>query len=317
MKAEKSMSMRAVQYSQYGGIDVLQVTDVPTPTPGPGQALVQVMAAGLNPGEAHTREGLMEAVYPVTFPTGQGHDFAGVVVSVGDGVTEVAVGDEVIGWVDPLSSHAQYVVAETDHLIPKPAAVTWEVAGALASVGFTAWAAIQSVQTAAGDTVVVAGAAGGVGSIAVQLAVRAGATVIGLASENNHEWLTAHGVVPVTYGPGVADRIRAVTANRKVDAFVDTQGADYVEIALDDLGVSPERVNSILRIDAVQSRGITFAGYEAGISSGKAVLAELADLIAAGDLTIPIAATYPLANVRKAFDQLEGGHVRGKIVLLP
>ncbi|MFI0356509.1 NADP-dependent oxidoreductase [Actinomadura sp. 9N407] len=309
--------MKAVRYNQYGGVDVLRVEDVPSPSPGPGQALVRVKAAGLNPGEAHTREGLMQAVYPVTFPTGQGHDLAGIVASVGEGVTEVAAGDEVIGWVDPLSSQAQYVVAEADHLIPKPAGVTWEAAGALASAGLTAWAAVRAVEPAAGDTVVVAGAAGGVGSIAVQLAVRAGATVIGLASEYNHDWLTAHGVTPVTYGPGVADRIRAAAVYGRIDAFIDTQGADYVEIALDDLGVAPGRFNTIVRFDAVQTHGVKFEAYEAGVSSGAAVLAELADLIAAGDLEIPIAATYPLAEVHKAFDQLAGGHVRGKIVLVP
>ncbi|WP_410609476.1 NADP-dependent oxidoreductase [Amycolatopsis sp. lyj-109] len=309
--------MKAVQYNRYGGVDVLQVADVPSPAPGPGQALVRVEAAGLNPGEAHTRAGHMQAVYSVTFPTGQGHDLAGTVVSVGEGVTEVAAGDDVIGWVDPLSSQAEYVVTEADHLVPKPAGVPWDVAGALASAGFTAWAAVRAVEPAAGDTVVVAGAAGGVGSIAVQLAVRAGATVIGLAGADNHKWLSAHGVTPVTYGPGVADRIRAAAAYGRVDAFIDTQGADYVEIALDDLGVAPGRFDTIVRFDAVQTHGVKFEGYEAGVSAGAAVLAELADLIAAGDLEIPIAATYPLAEVRTAFDHLEGGHVRGKIVLLP
>lgn len=309
--------MKAVQYNRYGGIDVLQVQDIPLPTPGPGQALVRVKAAGLNMGEAHTREGHMQSVYSVTFPTGQGHDLAGTVASVGEGVTEAAAGDEVIGWVDPLSSQAEYVVVEADHLIPKPAGVTWEVAGALASAGFTAWAAVRAVEPVAGDTVVVAGAAGGVGSIAVQLAVRAGATVIGLASEHNHDWLAAHGVTPVTYGPGVADRIRAAAGYGKIDAFIDTQGADYVEIALDELGVAPGRLNTIVRFDAAQTRGVKFEGYEVGVSSGAAVLQQLAGLIAAGELEVPIAANYPLAEVRDAFDQLEGGHVRGKIVVVP
>jgi NADPH:quinone reductase-like Zn-dependent oxidoreductase len=163
-----------------------------------------------------------------------------------------------------------------------------------------------------GDTVVVSGAAGGVGSVTVQLARRAGATVIGLASPANHEWLTRHGVIPVSYGDGVGDRIRQAAA--KVDAFIDTFGADYVRLALD-LGVEPSRVDTIVRFDAVQEYGVKAEGNAAGASA--AVLAELAGLISAGDLEIPIAATFPLDQVRDAYRLLAQGHLRGKIVLLP
>ena len=163
-----------------------------------------------------------------------------------------------------------------------------------------------------GDTVVVSGAAGGVGSVTVQLARRAGATVIGLASPVHHEWLAGHGVIPVSYGDGVADRIRRAAA--KVDAFIDTFGADYVRLALD-LGVEPSRVDTIVRFDAVQEYGVKAEGNAAGASA--AVLAELAGLIAAGELEIPIAATFPLDQVRDAYRLLAGGHVHGKIVLLP
>jgi NADPH:quinone reductase-like Zn-dependent oxidoreductase len=163
-----------------------------------------------------------------------------------------------------------------------------------------------------GDTIVVSGAAGGVGSVTVQLARRAGATVIGLASPANHEWLAGHGVIPVSYGDGVAGRIRQAAA--KVDAFIDTFGADYVRLALD-LGVEPSRVDTIVRFDAVQEYGVKAVGNAAGASA--AVLAELAGLIAAGELEIPIAATFPLDQVRDAYGLLARGHVRGKIVLLP
>src|SRR5262249_23530500 len=156
------------------------------------------------------------------FPSGQGSDLAGVVDQVGADVTGVAPGDQVIGWVDTRSSHAEYAVVQAANLVPKPAAVPWQAAGALPVAGFTAWAAVRAVALNAGATLVVAGAAGGVGSIAVQLALRSGATVIGLASQPNHAWLSAHRVVPVTYGDRVAARIR--TAAPTVDAFIDTYG---------------------------------------------------------------------------------------------
>ena len=189
--------MKAVRFDEYGGVDVLKVVDVPRPAPGPGQVLVQVKAAGINPGEAKIRDGLLHARWPATFPSGQGSDLAGVVAETGPGVTGFAVGDEVIGYTDNRASQAEYVVVEEQNLTARPAGVPWEVAGALFVAGATAYAAVRAVALTEGDTVVVSGAAGGVGSIAVQLARRAGATVIGLASPANHEWLAGHGVIPV------------------------------------------------------------------------------------------------------------------------
>src|SRR5439155_11493891 len=291
---------------------VLKVVDVPTPVPGPGQVLVEVKAAGINPGEGKIRSGLLHSRWPATFPSGQGSDLAGVVAAAGARVTGFATGDEVIGYTDNRASQAEYVVVEEQNLTAKPAGVPWEVAGALNVVGATAYAAVRAVALTAGDTVVVSGAAGGVGSVTVQLARRAGATVIGLAGPANHEWLAEQGVIPVSYGDGVADRIRQAAA--KADAFIDTFGADYVELALD-LGVEPSRVDTIVRFDAVQQYGVKFEGNAAGASA--AVLAELAGLIAAGELEIPIAATFPLDQVRDAYRLLAKGHSRGKIVLLP
>jgi NADPH:quinone reductase-like Zn-dependent oxidoreductase len=305
--------MQAVRFTEYGPVDVLNVEDVPQPVPGPEQVLVRVKAAGINPGEAKIREGMLASRWPTTFPSGEGTDLAGIVEHAGPGVTAVAVGDEVIGWVDTRSSHAEYAVLERANLTPRPAAVPWQVAGALAVVGFTAWAAVRAVALSAGDTLVVSGAAGGVGSITVQLASRRGATVIGLASEQNHGWLAAHGVVPVAYGDGVAGRIRSVTP--KADAFIDTYGGDYVELALGELGVPPDRVDTIVRPDAVEKYGVKAEGNAAGASA--AVLAELASLIAAGELEVPIAGAYPLTQVREAYARLASGHVLGKIVLLP
>jgi NADPH:quinone reductase-like Zn-dependent oxidoreductase len=304
--------MKAVQFEQYGDVDVLAVVDVPQPVPGPGQVLVRVRAAGINPGEAKIRSGLLHSRWPAVFPSGQGSDLAGTAAASGPGVAGFANGAEVIGYTDARASQAEYAIAEADNLTPKPAGVPWEVAGSLFVVGATAYAAVRAVALQAGDVVVVAGAAGGVGSIAVQLATLAGATVIGLASEANHEWLAGHGVIPVTYGGGVADRIRQAADH--VDGFIDTVGAGYVDLALD-LGVEPSRIDTIVNFAAVEQRGVKAEGNAAGASAK--VLAELAGLIAEGRLEVPIAAAYPLADVRAAYRDLDRGHTRGKIVLLP
>ena len=303
---------KAVRFDHYGGIDVLKIEDVPRPVPGEGQVLVQVKAAGINPGEAKIRAGLLDARWPATFPSGQGSDLAGVVAETGPGVTGFAAGDEVLGWTDNRASQAEYVLTEAGDLTAKPAGVPWEVAGGLFVAGATAYAAVRAVALSPGDTVVVAGAAGGVGSIAVQLARRAGATVIGLASEPHHAWLSAHGVIPVSYGEGVADRIRAAAS--RVDAFIDTVGGDYVRMAVEDLAVQPSRVDTIANFEAVEKYGIKAEGSAAGSSA--AVLAELAGLVAAGELEVPVAATFPLAEVQDAYRRLEQGHLLGKIVLL-
>ena len=303
---------KAVRFDRYGGIDVLQVVEVPRPVPGPGQVLVRVKAAGINPGEAKIREGLLHARWPATFPSGEGTDLAGIVAGTGPGVVWFSAGDEVVGYTDNRASHAEYAVVEAGNLVPKPAAVPWEEAGALPVAGFTAYAAVRAVALAPGDTVVVAGAAGGVGSITVQLARRAGATVIGVASPANHGWLAGHGVIPVAYGDGVAGRIRQAAA--KVDAFIDTFGGDYVQLALE-LGVQPSRIDTIANFGAVQRYGVKAEGNAAGASAS--VLAELTELIAEGQLEIPVAGVFPLDKVQDAYRRLESGHIRGKIVLVP
>ena len=301
---------KAVRFDEYGDVNVLQVVDVPRPVPGPGQVLVQVKAAGINPGEAKIREGALHSRWPATFPSGEGSDLAGIIEQTGAGVTGWTAGSEVIGWTDNRASQAQYALVDAENLTARPAAVPWPVAGSLYVAGATAWAAVRAVALNPGDTVVVSGAAGGVGSIAVQLARRAGATVIGLASEPNHAWLAGHGVTGVSYGDGVAGRITAVAP--AVDAFVDTIGGGYVELALE-LGVAPDRIDTIAQFDAIEKYGVKGDGSMAGSSA--AVLAELAGLIADGDLEIPVAATFPLDEVRAAYTELASGHVHGKIVL--
>jgi NADPH:quinone reductase-like Zn-dependent oxidoreductase len=305
---------QAVRFDEYGAVEVLQVVEVERPVPGPGQVLVSVVAAGINPGEAKIRSGMLHDRWPAVFPSGQGSDLAGVVEEIGSGVQGFAVGDEVIGFTDNRASHAELVVVEAGNLTPRPAGVPWEAAGSLFVAGTTAYAAVRAVSLRAGDTVVVSGAAGGVGSVVVQLARLAGATVIGLAGAANHAWLTGLGVVPVAYGEGVADRIRAASDGGRVDAFIDTFGADYVELALD-LGVSPDRIDTIINFAAVEKYGVKAEG--SGAASSAEVLAELAGLIDKGLLEIPIAKVYPLAEVQDAYRELAQSHTRGKIVLRP
>jgi NADPH:quinone reductase-like Zn-dependent oxidoreductase len=304
--------MRAVQYDEFGGVDVLRVAEVPVPEPGPGEALVEVAAAGANPGEAYVREGRYAQRWPSTFPSGQGSDLAGTVRALGAGVDSVAVGDEVFGWTDARASQAEYVVVPVGQILPKPPELAWEQAGALHVVGATAWAAVRAVDPRPGETVVVSAAAGGVGVLTVQLARRAGAMVVGIASTANHDWLRAHGVVPVAHGEGLVDRIRAVAPT--VDAFIDLFGDGYVDVALA-LGVPPDRIDTIIDFAAAEEHGVKADGNAVG--ARPEVLAELAALLAKGELELPVAATFPLARVQDAYRELERRHTRGKIVLVP
>jgi NADPH:quinone reductase-like Zn-dependent oxidoreductase len=306
---------KAVQFDSYGGIDVLEVRDVPRPTPGPDEVLVEVKAAGINPGEAMIRQGFMHDRWPATFPSGQGSDLAGVVAETGADVDTVNVGDAVIGFTERRDSHAEFVVVPTDQLTPKPDNVTWEAAGALFVAGTTAYAAVRAVALKPGETVVVAGAAGGVGSIAVQLAKRAGATVLGIAGPSNDDWLTAHGVVPVNYGDGLGNRLRDVAPDGQIDAFLDFFGGGYVELAVTELGIDQQRVDTIIDFPAIERFGVKGEGNADAADAG--VLAELAELIAAGELEVPVAEVYPLDQVQQAFQSLEQRHTRGKIVLRP
>ena len=303
----------AVRFDAYGEIDVLNVVEVPKPVPGPRQVLVKVVAAAINPGEASIRKGLLHAMWPATFPSGEGSDLAGTVEEVGPEVTRFGVGDEVLGFVDTRSSHAEFVVAEAANLAPRPANVPWDAAGSLFVAGTTAYAAVRAVKAAPDQTVVVSGAAGGVGSVAVQLAANAGAKVIGLASEAHHGWLASHGVVPVIYGEGVENRILDA-ADQRVDAFVDTFGGGYVEMAIE-LGVPADRIDTIIDRAAAEKYGAKTDGSAAAASAE--VLSELAGAIAEGRLEIPIARTFPLTEVREAYRELERRHTLGKIVLRP
>jgi NADPH:quinone reductase-like Zn-dependent oxidoreductase len=307
--------IRAVQFDSYGGLEVLEVRDVPRPVPADGEVLIEVKAAGINISEAAIRSGAVQHLFPATFPSGQGSDLAGVVAELGSGVTGFAVGDEVIGFSNRRSSHAEYVTVPADQLTPKPAAVQWEVAGSLYVAGVTAYAAVRAVRLAPGDTVAIAGAAGGVGATAVQLARRAGATVLGIAGPSNDAWLTEHGAVPINYGEDLPARLRAAAPSGRVDALLDFFGGGYVAMAVEDLGVPPHRVDTITDFPAVERFGVQSAG--GSDASSAAVVAELADLVARAELDVPIAEVFALEDVQDAYRELEKRHTRGKLVLRP
>jgi NADPH:quinone reductase-like Zn-dependent oxidoreductase len=313
--ATVALMPKAVQFDSYGGVDVLEVRDMPRPVPGAGEVLVEVRAAGINISEAAIRAGAVRDVFPATFPSGQGSDLAGVVAELGSGVTGFAVGDEVIGFSNQRSSHAEYVTVPANQLTPKPSEVSWEVGGSLFVAGATAYGAVRAVGLVPGDTVAIAGAAGGVGSIAVQLARRAGATVLGIAGPSNDAWLADHGAVPVNYGDDLAARLRAAAPSGHIDALLDFFGGGYVAMAVEDLKIPRHRVDTIADFAAVERFGVLSAGGADAATA--AVVAELADLVARGELDVPIAEVFALDDVRDAYRELEKRHTRGKVVLRP
>ncbi|GAB3409741.1 NADP-dependent oxidoreductase [Schumannella luteola] len=304
--------MKAVRFDRYGGTEVLEVREVADRAPGPGEVSVSVVSAGINPGEINIREGVFAKTWPTEFPSGQGSDFAGVVEIVGPGVTGVAVGDHVIGFSDERSSHAEQVVIAADHVVAKPAGLDWDVAGALYVIGTTAVATQRSVGVRSGDTVVVAGAAGGVGHLAAQLARATGARVIGTASEANFDPLREIGVEPVQYGERQEQDIRALAPDG-VDAYIDCYGSGNIDIALA-LGVAPERIDTIIDFANVERTGVHGDGMSIVKDVGP-VLHELGERIAAGELIVPIRRRYPLDLVREAYADVATRHGLGKVVL--
>jgi NADPH2:quinone reductase len=304
---------RAVQFDEYGGLDVLQVREVEVRPLGKEDVLVEVKAAGINPGEASIRTGALRERFPASFPSGEGSDLAGVVKEVGIDVTGFAPGDEVLGWSWDRSGQAELCVVPADQLISKPTDLSWEAAGALYVVGVTAFAAVRAIDPAEGDTVVVSAAAGGVGTVTVQLLQVKGAKVVGLASESHHDWLREKGVTPIAYGDGVLGRILEATPDG-IDGFIDLFGPEYVELAIE-LDVPPEKIETIAAFEKAQEVGAKMEG--SGDATSPEILGEMAELVAAGKIELPIAATYPLDEVREAFEQLEDRHTLGKIVLIP
>lgn len=306
--------MRAIAISQYGGPEVLAEMQLPSPKVGPDTVLVRVKAAGVNPVDWKIREGYLDKAFPSHFPLVPGWDVAGVIEAAGPAVTGFAVGDEVIGYArrDEIQhgTYAELVPAPERALAPKPASASWAEAGALPLAGLTAYQALRAVRVGAGDTVLVNAAAGGVGHLAVQLARLLGAErVIGTASERNHEFVRSLGAEPVTYGDGLVERVRALAPDG-VDAALDFVGGDALEASAD-LVTAPERLVSILDAVTVKRLG----GVYVFVKPSTADLTGLSRFVDEGRLKVVVERTFPLAEAADAQRLVQGGHVRGKVVL--
>ncbi|WP_156160875.1 NADP-dependent oxidoreductase [Demequina maris] len=304
---------RAVLYDRPGGPDVLRVAEVPVPEPGPTDVIVEVRAVGINPYDAKARSGLIPLDTP--FPRALGGDFAGVVSAAGadarywDGAP-VAPGDEVLGW--GAGTLRERLAVPSSHLARKPAAVPFEVAGSLSTPGQTANAAMGVLEPGEGDVVLVSAAAGAVGFLFCQLALAAGAVVVGTAGPGNHARLRDIGVITVEYGPGLVDRVRAA-APTGITAVQDNFGREAIDAGLA-LGVAPDRICAIADRAAVAELGLRSPGrYERRAD----VLDRLVRMVADGTLALPVQAVVPLDRVAEAFRLLETRHLHGKVVVAP
>jgi NADPH:quinone reductase len=306
----------------FGGPEVLSVVDQPVPEPGPGEARIEVRAAGVNPIDWKVYSGRMGAD-PARLPMRLGSEAAGVVTAVGPDAAgpagPVQVGDEVIAY-RAAGAYAAELTVPASALVPKPAALDWAQASGLMLTGVTAWHALAATDVRQGDTVLMHGAAGGVGIMAVQLAVGRGATVIATASRPRHELLQALGAIPVAYGGGLADRVRAA-APGGVDVALDLIGTDE---ALDvSLALVPDRarIATIVVTPRAREAGIKLLGGAPGADPGteirNAARLDLARLAGDGALKVFVTRTYPLSQVAAAHQDIMEGHATGKLALIP
>jgi NADPH:quinone reductase-like Zn-dependent oxidoreductase len=301
--------MRALQFTAYGGPEVLVWGDAPDPHPGPGQIRIAVRAASVNPIDWKVLAGMLAGGAPLEGAGYLGRDAAGVVDELGEGVTGVSVGDDVLGRGD----NTQADFALLDFWAAKPSSVDWAVAAAAGVAGETSERGLRLLDVTAGDTVFIDGGAGGVGAVAVQMAVDRGATVIASASEGNHDYLREIGATPVLYGEGVADRVRQAAGGGAVDAVFDVAGATPVE--------------ELISLVPQASQVVTIANYTAGEAGARLTgggdeshpteaLAQVADLLEQGKVVIKVQ-TFPFDRAAEAYAVSQGGHVRGKLVLVP
>lgn len=299
--------MKAIRFDRFGGTDVLREADVEIPQPGPGQVRVRVRAAGLNAIDGKIRSGALEAVFPTPLPAIPGGEFAGIVDALGDGVQDVRVGDEVLGWSDT-GSYAEYALATT--VAAKPAGLDWQQAAALPVAGETSERVLNLLGVAEGETVLMHGASGAVGTLGVQLAAARGARVIATAGPGNQDYLASLGAVPTVYGEGLVERVRAL-APGGVDAVFDLAGKGALEDSIALRG-GTERIVTIADFRARQL-GITFATGDPRARSATS-LAALAQDAATGKVATTVTA-FPLDQAAEAQQASDAGHVRGKLVL--
>ena len=301
--------MRAVVFEEFGGPEVLGVQEVPEPQAGPGQVRIKVRAAGVNPIDFKVRRGWTKGFIDPVLPAVPGLEVAGVVDQVGEGA-EFAVGDEVVGWSDG-GAYAEYAIA--GNVARKPAGVSWEQAAGVPVAGETAQRVLDLLGVKSGETILIHGAAGAVGSVAVQLAKAAGLTVVGTASTANHDYLRSLGAVPVEYGEGLLERVRAAAPDG-VDAVFDTAGQGGLQESIELRG-GTDRIVTIADFAAAELGVTASMAGTATPAEVRATLGAQLQAVADGTLTIRVAETFDLADAAKAQELSESGHARGKIVL--
>lgn len=301
--------MRAAAFRLFGGPEVMEVMSFPEPQAGPGQVRIRVKTAGVQHYDCSVRSGWTPQGVTIQFPQIPGNEFAGVIDQAGEGVTDFHIGDEVLGFT-LLNGYAEYVVVGEDQIVSKPGSMTWEEAGGLTGNGQGAHIAMKAIGIGPGDTVLIHGAAGSLGSFAVQLAKEWGArAVIGTASEGNHDYVRSLGAIPVTYGEGLVERVRALAPNG-VDAAFDTAGAEAVRASVE-LVQDRNRICTFVAYDLTEELGLRVIRSQ----RSAARLAELVDLHSKGKLRIHIRRTFPLEQAADAHRLIETRHGRGKIVL--
>lgn len=304
--------IKAITFGTYGPAEVLQLVDTDLPSPGPGQVRLAVRCAGVNPLDHKLRSGALSEVFPLELPHIPGVEASGIVEAVGEGVTEVRAGDAVLGRT-ATGAYAEQALAPATELVVKPLSLSWEEAAALPVAAETAWRALDALRLSEEETLLIHGAAGGVGTLAVQFARSRGIRVVGTASEFNHEYLRGLGAIPVAYGEGVADRVREAVPEG-VDAALDAVGkGDAVGVSVELTG-GPDRVVTIADGEGAQRHGVRFSSGPSA-QTVTALGAAIA-LHEAGLLQLPIHREYPLSQAAEAHRASEHGHLTGKIVLV-